>query len=183
MALCGLALALAASGCSTTGSNVTRGANYVEGDGTIKLVDAPDRVAAPELSGSLVGGGSGALSDQAGKVVVLNVWASWCGPCRTEAPDLVTAARRLSDVAFFGINTRDNQANAEAFIRSQEVPYPSFADQDGSLVLEMQRVLPMSALPITIILDKQHRVAAAIYGPTTALTIEAIVRPLERESP
>ena len=49
-------------------------------------------------------------------------------------------------------------------------------------MLEMQRVLPMSALPITVILDKQHRVAAAIYGPTTATTIEAIVKPLERES-
>jgi thiol-disulfide isomerase/thioredoxin len=181
-ALCGVALVVSASGCSTSGKSAGGGTNFVAGDGSIRLINAADRKPAPDLSGSLVGGGTGGLSDDAGKVVVLNVWASWCGPCREEAAGLVAAAGRLSDVAFLGINTRDNEGNAEAFVRAHAIPYQSLSDQDGSEVLEMQRVLPMSALPVTVILDKQHRVAAAIYGPTTAITIEAIARPLERES-
>lgn len=181
-ALCGVALALSASGCSTSGKSAGGGTNFIAGDGSIQLIKAADRKTAPDLSGSLVGGGTGGLSDDAGKVVVLNVWASWCPPCRKEAAGLVDAADRLSGVAFLGINTRDNEGNAEAFVRANAIPYQSLSDQDGSQVLEMQRLLPMSALPITVILDKEHRVAAAIYGPTTAITIEAIVKPLERES-
>ncbi len=84
-----------------------------------------------------------------------------------------------------GINIRDNEGNAEAFVRRyQGVPYPSFSDQDGSLVLELQRVVnDARSLPVTIILDKQHRVAAAIYGPTTAdHARRTSSEPLERES-
>ena len=139
-------------------------------------------MAAPDLAGTLISGGQGSLKDDAGKVVVLNTWASWCPPCRKEAPGLVDAATALPHAAFLGINTRDNDGSAQAFARSEGIPYPSFSDQDGNLVLQMSRVVNMSALPVTVILDKQHRIAAAIYGATTAITIEAIVKPLERES-
>jgi thiol-disulfide isomerase/thioredoxin len=181
-ALSAVVIATSASGCATSGASATGDANYVAGDGSVTLVKAPDRQAAPDLSGSLVGGGHRDLDEFAGQVVVLNVWASWCGPCRKESAELVEAARRLPGVAFLGINTRDNEGNAEAFVRAQHIPYPSFSDQDGSLVLDMQHVLPMSSLPITVILDRQHRVAAAIYGPTSAVTIEDIAKPLERRT-
>jgi len=170
--LCAVALAVSASSCTTSGNSATDGTNFVSGDGSIQLIKASDRKEAPDLSGSLVGGGQGDLSEDAGKVVVLNTWASWCGPCRKESQGLVEAAGRLSTAAFMGINTRDNEGNAQAFVRSQSIPYPSFSDQDGDLVLQMSRVVNMSSLPVTVILDKQHRVAAAIYGPTTAITIE-----------
>ena len=82
-----------------------------------------------------------------------------------------------------GINTRDDEGSAEAFVRAHHVPYPSFFDQDGSLLLQLAAGVPgRCACRSTIILDKQHRVAAAIYGPTTATTLEDIVRPLEREA-
>lgn len=178
---CGLALLVAGSGCSTTGSNQTAG-GFPAGDGSVRLIKAADRETAPDLSGSWVGGGSGALSDQAGKVVVVNIWAYWCGPCTSEAPGLVEAAGKLPDVAFVGINTRDNEGNAEAFVDDHHIPYPSFSDQDGELVLQLGRVVPVAAMPSTFILDKQRRIAAVIYGATTAITIEAIARPLERES-
>jgi thiol-disulfide isomerase/thioredoxin len=129
-----------------------------------------------------VGGGTARLTDDRGKVVVLNVWASWCGPCREEAPRLAAATDLLPRAAFLGINTRDNEGNAEAFEQSQRIPYPSFSDQDGSLVLDMQQVVDMRSLPVTVVLDKRGRVAAAVYGPTTAITLKEIVSPLERES-
>ena len=179
---CCLAVVAAMTGCSTSGQTATNGGGYVSGDGSIQLIPAGDRRTAPDLSGPLVGGESGGPSSYRGKVVVLNVWASWCGPCRKESPALVAAASMLPGVAFMGINTRDTEGNAEAFVRSEGIPYPSFSDQDGSLVLAMQRVVNMSALPITVILDKHRRVAAAIYGPTTAITLKEIVTPLERES-
>jgi thiol-disulfide isomerase/thioredoxin len=176
----GLAL-LTVVGCSTSGSSAdTNGIGT--GQGTIALIKAADREPAPVLAGPLVGGGHGSLRGYAGQVVVLNVWASWCGPCRRESAGLVAAAKSLPKVAFLGINTRDNEGNAAAFVRAEGVPYPSFADQDGRLVLQLQRVLDISGLPVTVVLDRQHRVAAAIYGPTTAITIEEIVKPLEREA-
>lgn len=180
-ATCGLALAVSVTGCSTSGPRATNGAGYIEGD-SVNVIPAADREHAPELSGPLVGGGTGDLGVDRGKVIVLNVWAYWCGPCRQEAPELVKAAALLPEASFMGINTRDNEANAVAFVRSQGIPYPSFSDQDGSLVLDLQRVVNMAALPVTVVLDKEGRVAAAIYGPTTAITLKDIVRPLEGES-
>jgi thiol-disulfide isomerase/thioredoxin len=178
---CALGVLVAAGGCSTSGATATKD-GFAAGDGSIRLIAAADRETAPDLSGRLVGGGRGTLRDSAGKVVVLNIWAFWCGPCTSEAPDLVRAARSLSDVTFMGINTRDNEANAEAFVRAHHLPYSSFYDQDGELVLALGRVVAVVAMPTTIILDRQRRVAAVIYGATTATTIEAIAKPLERES-
>lgn len=174
-----LGLLVCASGCSLTGSRDVPGGL---GAASIHLIQPADRKTAPDLSGPLVGGGSGALSDDAGKVVVINVWAFWCGPCNSEAPDLVKAAASLPNVAFIGINTRDNEGNAESFVRDHHIPYPSFSDQDGSLVLQLGQVYPVAAIPSTFILDKQHRIAAVIYDATTAITIEDIVKPLERQA-
>lgn len=177
-ALCGFALVLCA-GCSTTGSRSSSDGLAASG---ITIIAAGDREAAPELAGDLVGGGHGDLTSFAGKVVVLNVWASWCVPCRAEAPGLVAAAKSLPDVAFMGIDIRNDEGSAEAFIRRYDVPYPSFFDQDSSLLLQLQRVVPVPGQPVTIILDKKHRVAASIYGSTTAITLQVIIKPLERES-
>ncbi|MGI8701541.1 MAG: TlpA family protein disulfide reductase [Nocardioidaceae bacterium] len=181
-ALSALGVAVLVSGCSTTGTSATGAKGYAAGDGSVVLIAPADREQAPELSGPLVGGGTGDLGSERGKVVVLNVWAHWCGPCREEAPDLAAAAAMLPAATFLGINTRDSDASAMAFQRAQHVPYPSFSDQDGSLVVQMQSVIAMSALPVTVVLDKEGKVAAAVYGPTTAITIKDIVAPLERES-
>lgn len=177
---CVLALALSAVGCSASGPRATNGAGYVEGD-SVNVIAAADREQAPDLAGPLVGGGIGELRHDLGKVIVLNVWASWCTPCRAESPALVAAAKALPRAIFMGINIRDNESDAESFVRTHGIPYPSFFDQAGDLRLQLQRVVPVSSQPETIILDKLGRVAAAIYGPTTAITLKDIVRPLERE--
>jgi thiol-disulfide isomerase/thioredoxin len=171
---------VAVSGCSTSGSDTVNRGGFVLKNGVV-VVPADQRKQAPVLSGPLLGGGHADLADDLGKVVVLNLWGSWCAPCREEAPALAQAARRLPGAVFMGINTRDLTANAEAFVRVQRIPYPSFVDQDGSLVLQMERVINMSSLPVTVVLDKRGRVAAALYGPVTALTLEELVHQVERE--
>lgn len=175
------ALLAGSAGCSTSGSRATSN-GFPAGDGAIVTIPAGDRKEAPDLAGELLGGGSAATAEAAGKVVVLNIWAAWCGPCREEAPALAEAARMLPNAEFFGIDTKDDAATAEAFTRNNKVPYPSFFDQDGSLVLDLQGVVNVAARPSTVVLDKQGRVAAAIAGPTTAITLKDIVRELAKES-
>jgi thiol-disulfide isomerase/thioredoxin len=178
VALCGLVLVLC-SACTTTGSSSN--ANGLTSGG-INLVPAADRKAAPDLSGDLLGGGRASLRSHAGQVVVLNIWGSWCAPCRKEAPELVKAATMLPKAAFLGIDIRDNEGDAEAFVARYSVPYPSFFDQDSSLLLGFRGIVPVTGQPITLVLDKEHRVAASIYGTTTAITLKDIVQPLERQT-
>lgn len=100
------------------------------------------------------------LSDWAGQVVVINVWGSWCGPCRGEADDLNRAADALRGrgVQFLGINVRDSRDAAAGFIRSKQVPYPSIFDPTMRSLLAI-RGYPTGSLPSTLILDRQRRVA------------------------
>ena len=95
------------------------------------------RVKAPTLEGTTLDGEPFVLSDLAGNIVVINVWGSWCAPCRAETPDLVGLANENASlgVRFVGINTRDNPAAAKAFVRSFKVPYPSVEDAEGQLLL------------------------------------------------
>lgn len=116
-------------------------------------------------------------SDLIGTVSVVNVWGSWCGPCRTEAPDLVRVARELGDqVTFLGINVRDNPASARAFERAFEIPYPSIHPDDaGSAILAFNGALTAAAVPSTVVLDEQGRVAARVIGPVDASTLRGLV--------
>ncbi|NGO67993.1 TlpA family protein disulfide reductase [Streptomyces boncukensis] len=156
------ALLLVGCGGSQTGSS-SGDTKFVQGTGQITKVDGADRKAAPELSGESVDGEHLKLSDYRGKIVVLNVWGSWCSPCRAEAPNLAKVARETKDkgVQFLGINTRDlDKANARAFERNYKVPYPSFYDPSGKLILKFPKnTLSPQAIPSTVILDRDGRIA------------------------
>jgi len=103
------------------------------------------------------------LKSQRGFPVVVNRWASWCGPCRTEMPVLATAAERLSkSVAFVGVNYKDSQDLAKSFLAETPVPYPSFSDQDGSV----SRVFTNSTfLPATAFYDADGNLKKVHFGP------------------
>ena len=113
------------------------------------------------------------------RVAVVNVWASWCSPCRAEAPTLVALAKKYKDVAFIGILTRDNPANAEAFERRFKIPYPTVIDD--SILLGFKGSLPANAIPTTVILDKSGLVAARISGVVTVASLSELIEKVSAE--
>ncbi len=102
-----------------------------------------------------------ALADYPGEVVVLNVWGSWCGPCRAEAPDLEFVARETAadGVSVLGVDVRDDRNAAADFIRDRGITYDSVFDPPGRTLAAL-RGYPRNTVPSTIVLDRQHRVAA-----------------------
>lgn len=173
LAVC--ALLASVSACTTSGS-VSGNTGYITGDGVVTTIAAADRTDVPDVHGVALGGGTIDLAAHQGRVVVINVWASWCPPCRAEAPGLVAAATRLRDTTFIGIDTReDNSAAAEAFVREQQIPYDSIFDRDGSAMLAFYGMLSPNSLPSTMVIDKQGRVAALVLGQVSTTTLVGLV--------
>lgn len=170
-------LAVLLAGC---GSGPTSTAGFVGGDGTLTQLSADRRPTAPAIEGTTLDGKAWSSASAAGKVIVYNVWGSWCAPCRAEAPALVQASKRTSDKAVFvGLNTRDlDRAAPQAFVRSFGVPYVNLYDPDGALLLTFSGQLPASAIPSTLLVDPQGRVAARVIGETTEATLVGLVEDL-----
>ncbi|OYN84666.1 TlpA family protein disulfide reductase [Parenemella sanctibonifatiensis] len=172
-----VAAPVALAACSADGEQRTSepGSGYVGGSGVTTIAE-DRRTPAPRLTGTDLDDNPISLPEP-GRAIVLNVWGSWCAPCRKEAPDLVTAAAELADRAdFFGINNRDlNPAQARAFVRTFEIPYPSFYDPDGRLLLEFADHVPPGAIPSTIIIDRQGRIAARVLGVISATSLVQLV--------
>lgn len=171
-----------ATACTTAGTDQTGSNGYVSGDGTITLIAPADRKPAPTLQGDKLGGGTLDTSDYAGQTLVLNVWGAWCGECRGEAKDLVEASRQLPDTAFVGIDTRDRDSLALAYVRRFGVPYPSLVDQDSKLLLKFYGVVAANAIPSTLVIDRAGKLAAVITGPTTTSTLVGLVHDIEQKT-
>jgi thiol-disulfide isomerase/thioredoxin len=168
---------LVLSGCSAD-SSATSGQGYVSGDSVIKQVPISERRELPPITGELLDGGTYDSRQHLGRVVVYNLWGSWCAPCREEAPILRGVWNETSDtgVQFVGINVRDNNAAARAFERRYKITYPSITTADsGEALLAFGPELPASAVPSTVIVDRQGRIAARIIGATTRGTLSALV--------
>lgn len=175
---------LAGCGQGETGSS-SGDKKFVQGTGEITKVPSGKRQAAPDLSGKGVDGERLKLSDHRGKVVVLNVWGSWCEPCRAEAPNLakVERATKDKDVQFIGINTRDlDRANAKSFERSYDVGYPSFFDPSGKLILRFPKgSLSPQAIPSTLILDRKGKIAVRALTDLSEKQLRSALDPLTAE--
>ena len=115
----------------------------------------------------------------AGKAAVVNVWASWCSPCRAEEPVLAAMAKKFPDINFVGILTRDNPVNAEAFIRKNKSPYPTLIDD--SVLIEFSKSLPANAIPTTLVLDRQGKVAGRISGAVTIASLSELIEKIQSE--
>lgn len=151
---------------------------YVAGQEGLTIIEPADRAAAPQVSGPslLHEGQTLTLADHAGKVIVLNVWGSWCAPCRAEAADLADTARENPEVAFVGINTRDlDRGPALAFMRSFNVEYDSIYDPRGQVLLEFSGVLSPNGIPTTLVIDKEGRVAARVVGIVDRTTLTGLI--------
>lgn len=181
-----LGLALLTSACTQDANSVAAqamagdGKGYVAGDGTVQQLAATSRSTAVSLSGTTVDGKAwSTANDAAGKVVVVNVWGSWCGPCVDETPHLQQVWQSYSaaakPVAFVGIDIKEGTATAAAFLKANGVTYPSLSDSasGGQPMLALQG--KAAATPSTLVLDRQGRIAARVLGPTTASTLTALV--------
>lgn len=174
-------VALTLGGCGSSraaGADCTGTAGVRIGNGGATLVPEADRCPAPALSGRTLDGTALDLADYRGSVVVLNVWGSWCAPCKKEQPDLQRAAVDLArdGVRFVGINVRDRtQGTPQAHVRRYGVTYPSLFDPSANLVARF-RDLPPSAIPSTIVIDADGRVAARMLGATTYDELVVVVR-------
>lgn len=136
-----------------------------------------ERTNAPSLGGTTLGGAAFSLSDLTGKIVVINVWGSWCAPCRAETPDLVRLSHQFAHrgVAFVGINTRDNPAAAKTFVRHFKVPYPSVEDDNGRLLLNFRHIIPTAVVPSSVVIDRHHKVAARVIGRVDYTTLRGLL--------
>ena len=152
-------------------------AGYVSGDSSVTTWPTGDRVGPVELSGTDFTGAPVDISDWRGDVVVLNTWYAACPPCRAEAPDLVEISQEYAPdgVRFLGINSRDDAGAAQPFERTFAVPYPSLEDRRGIAVAALQGTVPVQAVPTTVVLDRDGRVAARILGLADPSTLRALL--------
>lgn len=183
----GVAAALALTACGGGGKSGGGGnTNFVSTSGGIDTVAKGERGPAVKMSGETLTGKQLDVADLKGKVVVLNVWGSWCSPCREEAPYLVRGAEDLGPkgVAFVGINTRDeSKGPAIAFEKDSGLTYPSFYDPAGKLILNSfpKGTLNPQGIPSTIVLDRQGKIAARSLGGVNTDSLHKMIDPLIAE--
>ena len=157
--------------CSNGGTMGTNEQSFIAGNGVATFIPQADRKAAPAISGPTLDGGS--FTASAGKVLVLNVWASWCSPCRAEAPALQELSMKHPEVQFLGVLTRDSLVAARAFVERFGIQYPSLVDD--AILLKFHGQLTPNAIPTTLIIDTKGRVAARVSGEVTYSALEDLI--------
>ncbi len=176
---------LLVAGCSTGKDAVVQGSSFsfVAPGGKVDITyEGAQRQTAPVLSGDdlMNEGKQLSLADFPGKVIVLNLWGQWCGPCRAEVPELekVTATPGVQVV---GLDVRDPARQvAQDFVRDRKLTYPSLYDPYGRILLQLTGY-PRNVIPSTLVLDKQHRVAAVFLRQLLASDLQPVLQRLTTE--
>jgi peroxiredoxin len=187
LAVTSIAAALVASGCAGKDAvNQSAGGQYrfIGGTGLGKTYPPGDRKKAGNFAGDLLNGGKITLAQQAGKVVVINFWATWCGPCTTETPqfDSVYRAYKSKGVQFIGIDAKDSPSSkAKAFVKDNDISYPIVYDEQSETALRLGKI-PALYFPFTVLIDKSGKVAGVYLQSMTAKDLEPVLNKLLAES-
>jgi thiol-disulfide isomerase/thioredoxin len=139
---------------------------------------------APDFTLDLLGGGQVTLSELRGKVVMVNLWASWCPPCRAEMPAIEKVYRAYKDMGLvvLGVNTtfQDNEADAAAFVQEFGLTFPIALDRTGAV----SNRYSLRGLPTTFFVDRQGVIRSVVIGgPMNEGTVQSKVEDLLRETP
>ncbi len=175
--------AVALSGCTEDplAAEFKAGDNkrYIAGDGTFTEIPLAERAAPVDFSGTLSDGTEISSADYRGSVTVLNFWYAECPPCRLEAKDLQAASEEhaADGVRFLGVNTRDQRPNVDSFDKTYGITYPSVLDvEDTSMQLAFAGTIAPNAVPATIVLDRQGRVASRVLGQIDPGVLRTLVK-------
>ncbi|MDN5916663.1 MAG: TlpA family protein disulfide reductase [Pseudonocardia sp.] len=181
-----LAAMLLAAGCSSTKDAVDSADEFQfvapGGQTRITYEPAESRGRVGDLAGDslLRPGTQVGVNSYPGQVVVINIWGSWCGPCRTEASELQFVADNARDTAVLGIDVRDDRQAAQDFARDRGLTYDSIYDFPGRTLTALSGY-PRNVVPSTIVLDRRHRVAAVFLLPVGASDLMPVVERLAAE--
>ncbi|WP_209438884.1 TlpA family protein disulfide reductase [Streptomyces durhamensis] len=180
------ALALTLSACGNGGTSGGGGnTNFVTGNNGIATAAPGKRAPAPDLSGKTIDGRTLDVADYKGQVVVINVWGSWCGPCREEAQYFSKVSKQYQGkgVQFVGINTRDTSTTpAIAFEKEHGIGYPSLYDPTGRLMLRFKKgTLNPQLIPSTLVIDKHGKVAARALEALDDTSLLKMLKPVLAE--
>ena len=181
-----VATALLLSACTSGGVSGGGGdTNFIMGKDGISTVEKGKRDPAPDLSGKTIDNKQLAVSSFKGKVVVLNVWGSWCAPCRAEAPNFqkVSTDLKAQGVQFVGINVADAKvSSALAFEETYGVTYPSLYDPSSRLMLRFKKgTLNLQAIPSTLVLDRDGKIAARSLAALSEEKLRSMIDPVLAE--
>jgi peroxiredoxin len=156
---------------------------FVSGTSLGKTYPVNGRKLAGDFTADLINGGSLTLRQQAGKVVVINFWATWCGPCTTETPQLDAMYRQVKSqgVQVIGIDTKDIRDKAQAFVKDNGITFPIAFDERGATAIALGRI-PALSLPFTVLVDKKQRIAAVYLSRLTPNDLEPVLTQLETET-
>lgn len=179
VALMALVLSACIGGVEDTGDD-----GFIGGTGEITFVDPGKRKPAPALSGTDLDGNPISTADYAGKVLVINLWGSWCPPCRAEAPALKEAADEMADqnVQFIGLLTKDDPAAAKAFNAKVGITYPTIDDDGGRNQAAFADSLPSMAIPTTWVIDTNGKVAARVMDELSVSTLRALIEQTKKST-
>ncbi|MDX3307523.1 TlpA family protein disulfide reductase [Streptomyces sp. NPDC054884] len=178
--------ALLLSACGSGGtSGGGGGTNFVLGKDGISTAEKGERAQVPDLSGETVAGKRLDIASFKGKIVVLNVWGSWCAPCRAEAPNFEKVSKDLQGkgVQFVGINVADPQVrSALAFEEQYGVTYPSLYDPSSKLILRFRKgTLNPQAIPSTLVVDREGKIAARSLAALSEEKLRKMIAPILAE--
>lgn len=166
------------TGCSSPDDDLGQGGDsYVSGDGTVSEFAIGDRGEPIEFTGETDTDETVTAEQYRGQVLVVNFWYAACPPCRVEAPWLEELSQQFADdgVQFLGVNVRDSAATAQAFATSFGITYPSVIDTDGAVALAFTGLASPTAVPTTVVLDRQGRPASRIVGLIDKNVLEALI--------